>query len=101
MRWRLFCSSLAALLLMTGFALAQPIGPHAAVSTAVPSMPVFTPPSSSAPPPPTVEHSIDANGEARDTITTYRSGPFGTYTDHSAITTYPPGNPSLGVTNPH
>jgi len=71
-----------------------------AVRTPVPSMPIFSP-SAPAAPAPTIERGIDANGNERDTTTTYRTGPYGTYTDHTAITTAPPGNPSLGETNPH
>jgi hypothetical protein len=95
---RYFLTSTAVFLMMTGAALAQ-VGP--AVRTPVPSMPVFTPPASSAPPPSTVQRTVDGHGNEVDTVETYRSGPFGTYTDHSSITTSPPGNPSLGRSFTH
>jgi hypothetical protein len=88
----------AAFLLMSGAAFAQV---RAAVPTPVPSMPVFTPPSSSAPPPSTIQRTVDGSGNEVDTVESYRSGPFGTYTDHSSITTAPPGNPSLGTSFTH
>jgi hypothetical protein len=65
-----------------------------------PSMPIFNAPASSNPPP-TTQHSVDANGNAVDTTTTYRTGPFGTYVDHTTTTTYPAGNPSLGTSSNH
>ncbi len=97
MKWH-FPLSVVTLLAAAGAALAQ-VAP--AVPTPTPSMPVFTPPAAAGPPPSTVERSLDAGGHERDTVTTYRTGPFGTYTDHSTITTYPPGNPSLSRSNPH
>ena len=66
-----------------------------------PQGPVFTPPAPASPPLPTTQHSIDASGNAVDTTTYYRSGPFGTYTDHVTTTTYPPGNPALGTSVTH
>ena len=96
MRYTSIC--VAALALMTGAALAQ------IKSTAehpVPAMPAVTPPASSTPPPPTTQHGIDAAGNAVDTTTYYRTGPFGTYTDHTTTTTYPPGNPALGTSITH
>jgi hypothetical protein len=65
-----------------------------------PSMPIFNAPASSSPPPST-QHGVDASGNAVDTTTTYRSGPFGTYTDQTTTTTYPAGNPSLGTSSIH
>ena len=72
-----------------------------AVQTPLPSMPVFPGPTAPSNPPPTTQRTIDSSGNAVDTTQTYRTGPFGTYTDKTTITTYPPGNPSLGTTNPH
>lgn len=95
---RILLTAATALILAGGTALAQ-VQP--AVREPVPSMPVFSPPASSAAPAPSVQHTIDANGNAVDTTETYRTGPFGTYTDHTIITTAPPGNPSLGSSNTH
>jgi len=74
-----------------------------AADAPVPTMPVFTAPPPGGPPPTTstTQRTIDASGNAVDTTQTYRSGPFGTYTDHTTITTYPPGNPSLGTSVTH
>ena len=66
-----------------------------------PSMPIFNAPASSSAPSSTTQHGVDANGNAVDTTTTYRSGPFGTYTDQTTTTTYPAGNPSLGTSSTH
>jgi len=67
----------------------------------VPYTPMYNPPPAPSAPPPTVQHGIDANGNAVDTTTTYRSGPSGIYTDQETRTTYPPGNPALGTTYTH
>jgi len=64
-------------------------------------MPLFTPPPASAPPAPATRRTVDANGNAVDTTETYRSGPFGTYSDHTTITTYPPGNPAQATSTIH
>ena len=96
-RTRYFVIAMTVFLTMGGAAIAQ-VEP--AVRTPVPSMPIFSEPAPPAPSP-TIEYGLDANGNERDTTTTYRTGPYGTYTDHTAITTAPPGNPSLGQTNPH
>lgn len=61
------------------------------------NMPVFNAPASTSPPAPTTVHGVDAAGNSVDTTTTYRTGPFGTYTDHTTTTTYPPGNPSAAT----
>ncbi len=63
----------------------------------VPYTPTFSPPAATSASAPAVQHGVDAAGNAVDTTTTYRSGPFGTYTDQTTTTTYPPGNPSLGT----
>jgi len=67
----------------------------------VPYTPTFNPPPAASAPAPTTQHGVDANGNAVDTTTTYRSGPFGTYTDQTTTTTYPPGNPALGTSTAH
>ncbi len=94
---RYFLAGVAALAMMSCAALAQ----IRTTDTPAPTMPVFTPPGSSSPPPSTTQHGIDAGGNAVDTTTTYRIGPFGTYTDHTTTTTYPPGNPAAGTTVTH
>lgn len=96
--WRYFLSGATALAMMTGAAFAQI---KTTTETPVPTMPVFTPPASSSPPAPTTQHGVDANGNAVDTTTYYRTGPFGTYTDHTTTTTYPPGNPAAGTSITH
>jgi hypothetical protein len=95
---RYVLASAAAFLMMGGVALAQV---RAAVPTPEPSMPIFTPQRSSAPPPSTIQRTVDGSGNEVDTTESYRSGPFGTYTDHTSITTAPPGNPSLGTSFTH
>jgi len=67
----------------------------------VPYTPTYNPPAPPSTPAPTTQHGVDAAGNAVDTTTTYRSGPFGTYTDHVTTTTYPPGNPALGTSVTH
>lgn len=67
----------------------------------VPYTPTYNPPPPPAAPPPSVQHGVDAAGNAVDTTTTYRSGPNGIYTDHVTTTTYPPGNPALGTSVTH
>lgn len=94
---RYFLASVAALAMTTGATLAQ----IKTGNTPAPTMPVFTPPASTSPPPPTTQHTIDARGNAVDTVTTYRKGPFGTYTEHTTITTYPPANPAAGTSITH
>lgn len=90
--------SAVAVVTMTGVAEAQT---KSAADRPVPTMPIFNPPTSSSPPPPTTQHTIDAAGNSVDTTTYYRTGPFGTYTDHTTITTAPPGNPALGTSITH
>jgi hypothetical protein len=94
---RYFLAGVMVLAVMTGAARAQ----IRTSDSPAPTMPVFTPPESSSPPPAATQHGIDAAGNAVDTGTTYRSGPFGTYTDHTTTTTYPPGNPAAGMTITH
>ena len=88
----------AALAMATGLAQAQTTS---ATDRPFPSMPIFNPPAPSSPPPPTTQHRIDAAGNSVDTTTYYRTGPFGTYTDHTTTTTAPPGNPALGTSITH
>jgi hypothetical protein len=95
---RYFLTSVAALALMTGTALAQA---RQAIETPVPTMPVFTAPTPGGPPPSTTQRTIDSSGNQVDTTQTYRTGPFGTYTDQTTITTAPPGNPSAGTSTAH
>jgi hypothetical protein len=95
---RILLFSAAALVVASGAAFAQ-VRP--AVREPVPSMPIFTPPAASSAPAPSIQHTVDGSGNAVDTTETYRSGPFGTYTDHTSITTAPPGNPSLGSSFTH
>lgn len=90
--------SAAALVMVTGVAQAQI---KSSSDRPVPAMPIFTPPAPSSPPPATTQHSIDAAGNSVDTTTYYRTGPFGTYTDHTTTTTAPPGNPGLGTSITH
>jgi len=94
---RYFFAGMAVLAMMSGAALAQ----IRTTDSPAPTMPIFTPSESSSPPPATTQHGVDAAGNAVDTTTTYRSGPFGTYTDHTMTTTYPPGNPAAATTITH
>ena len=88
----------AILVLTAGLAAAQIKSPS---DRPVPSMPVFNPQAQQAPPPPTTQHTTDAAGNAVDVTTYYRTGPSGTYVDHTTTTTYPPGNPALGSSTTH
>jgi hypothetical protein len=94
---RYFLAVVVIFAVMTGAALAQ----IRTGDSPVPTMPVFTPSESSSAPPAATQHGVDAAGNAVDTTTTYRSGPFGTYTDHTTTTTYPPGNPAAATTITH
>ena len=97
---RLLLPSAIVLALIAGVAVAPA---SEAADRPVPTMPVFNAPPPGGPPPTTstTQHGIDAAGNAVDTTQTYRSGPFGTYTDQTTTTTYPPGNPALGTTTTH
>ena len=90
--------SIAILALTASLAAAQIKSPN---DRPVPSMPVFNPQAQQSAPPPTTQHTTDAAGNAVDVTTHYRTGPFGTYDDHTTTTTYPPGNPALGNTTTH
>ena len=96
--WQYFLSGVAALTIMTGAAFAQI---KTTTETPVPTLPVFMPLGSSSQPAPTKQHGVDAIGNTVDTTTYYRTGPFGTYTDHTTTTTYPPGNPAAGTSITH
>jgi hypothetical protein len=89
----------AAFVLMTGVASAQIIAPTD--RPPIVNMPVFNASPPSSPPAPTTVHGVDAAGNAVDTTTYYRNGPFGTYADHTTTTTYPPGNPAAGTSITH
>lgn len=95
---RSFLTSVTVFALMTGVALAQA---RQAIETPVPSMPVFTAPAPGGPPPSTTQRTIDGSGNQVDTTQTYRTGPFGIYTDQTTITTAPPGNPAAGTSTTH
>jgi len=92
-------AGVVAFALMTSAASAQIIAPTD--RPPIVNMPVFNAPPAPSPPASTTVHGVDAAGNAVDTTTTYRSGPFGTYTDHTTTTTYPPGNPSAATSITH